>query len=88
MLSRDYMTVKLWDINMENRPIASFPVHEPLREKARSPAASATTAAARPRHRLSLPPVEAAVHSSGAAHCAHAFMTLATEAQTAHGNAA
>lgn len=33
MLSRDYMTVKLWDINMENRPIASFPVHEPLREK-------------------------------------------------------
>ncbi len=35
MLSRDYMTVKLWDINMENRPIASFPVHEPLREKVR-----------------------------------------------------
>ena len=33
LLSRDYMTVKLWDLNMENKPVASFPVHEPLREK-------------------------------------------------------
>ena len=45
MLSRDYMTVKLWDINMEKRPVASFPVHEPLREKviARSAAGPAAT---------------------------------------------
>lgn len=33
LLSRDYMTVKLWDLNMESKPVASFPVHEPLREK-------------------------------------------------------
>lgn len=35
LLSRDYMTVKLWDLNMESKPVASFPVHEPLREKVR-----------------------------------------------------
>eukprot|EP00124_Ichthyophonus_hoferi_P005580 Ihof_evm1s848 gene=Ihof_evmTU1s848 len=29
--SRDYMTVKVWDINMEKGPVHTFPVHEYLR---------------------------------------------------------
>lgn len=33
ILSRDYMTLKLWDINMESSPIATFKVHEHLRPK-------------------------------------------------------
>ncbi|GLT97287.1 hypothetical protein SLE2022_148600 [Rubroshorea leprosula] len=33
ILSRDYMTLKLWDINMESRPVATFQVHEHLRAK-------------------------------------------------------
>eukprot|EP00475_Leptophrys_vorax_P013058 TRINITY_DN19444_c1_g1_i1.p1 TRINITY_DN19444_c1_g1~~TRINITY_DN19444_c1_g1_i1.p1 ORF type:complete len:537 (+),score=27.57 TRINITY_DN19444_c1_g1_i1:289-1899(+) len=33
ILSRDYMTMKLWDINMEAQPVASFKVHEFLRPK-------------------------------------------------------
>ncbi|KAJ7568086.1 hypothetical protein O6H91_01G018300 [Diphasiastrum complanatum] len=33
ILSRDYMTLKLWDINMEANPIATFKVHEFLRPK-------------------------------------------------------
>eukprot|EP00270_Netrium_digitus_P004633 TRINITY_DN15903_c0_g2_i1.p1 TRINITY_DN15903_c0_g2~~TRINITY_DN15903_c0_g2_i1.p1 ORF type:complete len:355 (-),score=76.34 TRINITY_DN15903_c0_g2_i1:265-1329(-) len=33
ILSRDYMTMKLWDVNMEARPVASFKVHEQLRSK-------------------------------------------------------
>lgn len=33
ILSRDYMTMKLWDINMEAQPVASFKVHEQLRAK-------------------------------------------------------
>ncbi|XP_020085733.1 serine/threonine protein phosphatase 2A 55 kDa regulatory subunit B beta isoform-like [Ananas comosus] len=31
ILSRDYMTVKLWDINMDSGPVATFSVHEYLR---------------------------------------------------------
>ncbi|RZR80746.1 hypothetical protein BHM03_00006821 [Ensete ventricosum] len=31
ILSRDYMTLKLWDINMESGPVATFQVHEHLR---------------------------------------------------------
>ncbi|KAK9811783.1 hypothetical protein WJX72_009879 [[Myrmecia] bisecta] len=31
LLSRDYMTIKLWDINMEAQPVHVFPVHEQLR---------------------------------------------------------
>ncbi|CAL9195399.1 unnamed protein product [Musa hybrid cultivar] len=34
ILSRDYMTLKLWDINMESGPVATFQVHEYLRPKA------------------------------------------------------
>ncbi|KAL0910037.1 hypothetical protein M5K25_020964 [Dendrobium thyrsiflorum] len=33
ILTRDYMTVKLWDINMDSGPVASFKVHEYLRPK-------------------------------------------------------
>nr|KAJ0218586.1 hypothetical protein LSAT_V11C300110480 [Lactuca sativa] len=33
ILSRDYMTLKLWDINMGPGPVATFQVHEHLRPK-------------------------------------------------------
>ncbi|CAI9274939.1 unnamed protein product [Lactuca saligna] len=33
ILSRDYMTLKLWDINMGRGPVATFQVHEHLRPK-------------------------------------------------------
>ncbi|MQM10960.1 hypothetical protein Taro_043863 [Colocasia esculenta] len=33
ILSRDYMTLKLWDINMNSGPVATFQVHEHLRPK-------------------------------------------------------
>jgi serine/threonine-protein phosphatase 2A regulatory subunit B len=33
ILSRDYLTLKLWDINMEAKPVATFRVHEHLRSK-------------------------------------------------------
>ncbi|GBG80673.1 hypothetical protein CBR_g31132 [Chara braunii] len=33
ILSRDYMTLKLWDLNMESAPVATFRVHEHLRAK-------------------------------------------------------
>ncbi|XP_039053696.1 serine/threonine protein phosphatase 2A 55 kDa regulatory subunit B beta isoform-like isoform X1 [Hibiscus syriacus] len=33
ILSRDYMTLKLWDINMDTGPVATFQVHEYLRPK-------------------------------------------------------
>ena len=33
LLSRDYMTLKLWDINQEAAPLAVYPVHESLRGK-------------------------------------------------------
>ncbi|CAL4970539.1 unnamed protein product [Urochloa decumbens] len=33
ILSRDYMTLKLWDLNMDSRPVATFQVHEYLRPK-------------------------------------------------------
>eukprot|EP00271_Cylindrocystis_brebissonii_P001267 TRINITY_DN1157_c1_g3_i1.p1 TRINITY_DN1157_c1_g3~~TRINITY_DN1157_c1_g3_i1.p1 ORF type:complete len:372 (-),score=78.46 TRINITY_DN1157_c1_g3_i1:1249-2208(-) len=33
ILSRDYMTCKLWDVNMEAKPVQSFKVHEQLRAK-------------------------------------------------------
>ncbi|XP_044471407.1 serine/threonine protein phosphatase 2A 55 kDa regulatory subunit B beta isoform-like isoform X2 [Mangifera indica] len=33
ILSRDYMTLKLWDITMDSGPVATFPVHEYLRPK-------------------------------------------------------
>ncbi|KAJ0977458.1 hypothetical protein J5N97_012932 [Dioscorea zingiberensis] len=33
ILSRDYMTLKLWDINMNSGPVVTFQVHEHLRPK-------------------------------------------------------
>ncbi|KAG6398008.1 hypothetical protein SASPL_139458 [Salvia splendens] len=33
ILSRDYMTLKLWDINMDSCPVSTFQVHEYLRPK-------------------------------------------------------
>ena len=33
ILSRDYLTLKLWDVNMESQPVATVRVHEHLRAK-------------------------------------------------------
>jgi hypothetical protein len=33
ILSRDYLTVKIWDINMERQPIKTIPIHEHLRPR-------------------------------------------------------
>jgi serine/threonine-protein phosphatase 2A regulatory subunit B len=33
VLARDYMTVKLWDVNMEKRPLLTIPIHESLRSR-------------------------------------------------------
>mmetsp|Transcript_29720 Transcript_29720/g.54483 ORF Transcript_29720/g.54483 Transcript_29720/m.54483 type:complete len:479 (-) Transcript_29720:1304-2740(-) len=33
ILSRDYMTLKLWDLNKENAPVATYHVHEYLRPR-------------------------------------------------------
>ena len=42
ILSRDFMSVKLWDINQEAQPLAVYPVHENLRGKVSSPAVGHT----------------------------------------------
>ena len=36
ILARDYMNLKLWDLNMESAPVATYSVHEHLRAKASS----------------------------------------------------
>jgi len=33
MLTRDYLTVKVWDLNMEKQPVETYQVHEYLRSK-------------------------------------------------------
>ncbi|KAM0876477.1 hypothetical protein ACQ4PT_036161 [Festuca glaucescens] len=33
LLSRDYMTLKLWDLNMDSGPVSTFQVHEHLRPR-------------------------------------------------------
>ncbi|XP_064173269.1 serine/threonine-protein phosphatase 2A 55 kDa regulatory subunit B delta isoform-like [Anguilla rostrata] len=33
MMTRDYLSVKVWDLNMENRPVETYQVHEYLRSK-------------------------------------------------------
>ncbi|KAJ8655068.1 hypothetical protein O0I10_009275 [Lichtheimia ornata] len=33
ILSRDYLTLKLWDINMENKPVTTINIHDHLRNK-------------------------------------------------------
>lgn len=35
IVSRDYMTLKLWDVNMEARPVKTVNVHEHLRPQVR-----------------------------------------------------
>src|SRR5688572_13581729 len=33
MLSRDYLTLKIWDLNMESRPIQTINIHDHLRNR-------------------------------------------------------
>ncbi|KAI8140259.1 protein phosphatase PP2A regulatory subunit B [Fennellomyces sp. T-0311] len=33
ILSRDYLTLKIWDINMDNRPVQTINIHDQLRSK-------------------------------------------------------
>lgn len=33
ILSRDYLTVKIWDVNMEKAPVKTIPIHEHLRPR-------------------------------------------------------
>ena len=33
ILSRDYLTVKIWDVNMERTPVKTIPIHEHLRPR-------------------------------------------------------
>lgn len=33
LLTRDYLTLKIWDINMETKPIQVIPIHDQLRSK-------------------------------------------------------
>src|ERR1700744_849433 len=33
LLSRDYLTVKIWDVNMERQPVKTIPIHEHLRPR-------------------------------------------------------
>ncbi|XP_012943967.1 serine/threonine-protein phosphatase 2A 55 kDa regulatory subunit B alpha isoform [Aplysia californica] len=33
MITRDYLSVKVWDLNMENKPVETYQVHEYLRNK-------------------------------------------------------
>jgi serine/threonine-protein phosphatase 2A regulatory subunit B len=33
ILSRDYLTLKLWDLNMESKPVRTFNVHDYVRPK-------------------------------------------------------
>ena len=33
ILSRDYLTVKIWDVNMERSPVKTIPIHEHLRPR-------------------------------------------------------
>ncbi|XP_053500523.1 serine/threonine-protein phosphatase 2A 55 kDa regulatory subunit B alpha isoform-like isoform X1 [Ictalurus furcatus] len=33
MMTRDYLSIKIWDLNMESRPVETYQVHEYLRSK-------------------------------------------------------
>jgi len=33
ILSRDYLSLKVWDVNMDSQPVATFPIHDYLRPK-------------------------------------------------------
>lgn len=32
-MSRDYLTVKIWDVNMDKQPVKTIPIHEHLRPR-------------------------------------------------------
>ena len=42
ILARDYMNLKLWDLNMESAPVVTYSVHEHLRAKVRLTLPSST----------------------------------------------
>ena len=33
ILARDYLSLKIWDVNMETRPVKTIPIHDHLRGK-------------------------------------------------------
>jgi serine/threonine-protein phosphatase 2A regulatory subunit B len=33
IVSRDYLSLKIWDVNMENKPVATYHVHDHLKPK-------------------------------------------------------
>lgn len=33
ILSRDYLTLKIWDINMDNKPVQTINIHDQLRAR-------------------------------------------------------
>lgn len=33
LLSRDYLNLRIWDINMDSKPLKTIPVHDHLRSK-------------------------------------------------------
>lgn len=33
ILARDYLTLKIWDINMDNKPVTTINIHEKLRNR-------------------------------------------------------
>lgn len=33
IVTRDYLTVRVWDVNMESQPVKTFPIHDHLRPK-------------------------------------------------------
>jgi len=33
LLTRDYLSLKVWDLNMDTKPVETYPVHEHLRSK-------------------------------------------------------
>lgn len=32
-MSRDFLNVKVWDVNMPNKPVSNIPIFEPLKSK-------------------------------------------------------
>ena len=33
IFARDFLNVKVWDVNMSNKPVATIPIYEPLKSK-------------------------------------------------------
>jgi hypothetical protein len=67
ILSRDYMTVKLWDLAKESAPVVTFNVHEGLRQRVSIvPLGLSPTARVRPRARAHMTACLALVVAHGA----------------------